>query len=337
MVNRIHKIFNASDRSYFSIIKKEIHAIAVSGNFDEKKLGKIDIVVAEIVSNLSKHADDGKVLVRLVEENGMQGLEIIAIDNGPGMSDVRRMMPDGVSTKNTLGQGLGAIKRMSDFFQIYSVKDWGTVVIVRIFNKETPSLKNNKFDIRSILVPKPGETACGDGFYSIITNEHIKLFLGDGLGHGPEAAKAVITAGESFLKSTQDTPEEIIKDINLAVKKTRGLVGTVVVFDIKEKKWKICGVGNISTKIISPDQTKNYIGYNGIIGLNLSNNLHAQEISFDPGQHLIMCSDGLKSRWDLIKHPSIFRYDLSMITATLFKDFARNTDDMSVVTCKINL
>jgi hypothetical protein len=111
----------------------------------------------------------------------------------------------------------------------------------------------------------------------------------------------------------------------------------VVVFNIKEKNWKICGVGNISTKIISPDQTKNYIGYNGIIGLNLSNNLHAQEISYDPGQHLIMCSDGLRSRWDLIKHPTIFRYDLSMISATLYKDFARNSDDMSVVTCKINL
>jgi anti-sigma regulatory factor (Ser/Thr protein kinase) len=337
MGKRTHTIFNASDRSYFAILKKEIHAIAVSGNFGEKKLGMIDIVIAEIVSNLSKHADDGKVMVKLIEEKGIPGLEIIAIDNGPGMSDVKRMMPDGVSTKNTLGQGLGSIKRQTDFFQIYSIKDWGTVLVARIYNEEITASKNIKFDIKSILLPKPGETECGDGFYSIITKDHVKLFLGDGLGHGPEAAKAVITAGDSFLRCTENSPEEIIKHINGAVKKTRGLVGTVVVFNIKEKNWKICGVGNISTKIISPDQTKNYIGYNGIIGLNLSNNLHAQEISYDPGQHLIMCSDGLRSRWDLIKHPTIFRYDLSMISATLYKDFARNSDDMSVVTCKINL
>lgn len=337
MGKRTHTIFNASDRSYFAILKKEIHAIAVSGNFGEKKLGMIDIVIAEIVSNLSKHADEGKVLVKLIEENGIPGLEIIAIDNGPGMSDVKRMMVDGVSTKNTLGQGLGAIKRQTDFFQLYSIKDWGTILVARIYNDEIPAKKNVKFDIKSILLPKPGETECGDGFYSIITKDHVKLFLGDGLGHGPDAAIAVTTAGESFLKCTENSPEEIIRQMNIAVKKTRGLVGTVVVFNIKEKNWKICGVGNISTKIISPDQTKNYIGYNGIIGLNLSNNLHAQEINYDPGQHLIMCSDGLKSRWDLFKHPTIFRYDLSMISATLYKDFARNSDDMSVVTCKINL
>jgi anti-sigma regulatory factor (Ser/Thr protein kinase) len=336
MGKRTHTIFNASDRSYFAILKKEIHAIAVSGNIGEKKLANIDIVVAEIVSNLSKHADDGKVMVKLIEENGIHGLEIIAIDNGPGMTDVKRMMPDGVSTKNTLGQGLGSIKRQTDFFQIYSIKDWGTILVARIFNSEIRSTKNVNFDIKSILLPKPGETECGDGFYSTVTKDHIKLFLGDGLGHGPEAAKAVTIAGDSFLRCTEDSPEEIIRHINADVKKTRGLVGTVVVFNIEEKKWRICGIGNISTKIISPDQTKNYIGYNGIIGLNLGNTLHSQEISYDTGQHLIMCSDGLKSRWDLIRHPTVFRYDLSMISAILYKDFARNSDDMSVVTCKIN-
>lgn len=337
MVNRTHKLFNASDRSYFSLLKKEIHAIAVEGNFSEKKLGIIDIVVAEIVSNLSKHANDGKVLVKLVEENGIQGIEILALDTGPGMTDVKKMMPDGMSTKNTLGQGLGAIKRLTDFFQIYSIKDWGTILLVRIFNLEIPLSRAVNFDIKSILVPKPGETACGDGFYSIVTNEQVKLFLGDGLGHGPEAAKAVMQAGESFLKCQETTPEDIIKQINLDVKKTRGLVGTVVVFNIQERHWKICGVGNISTKIISADQTKNYIGYNGIIGLNISTKLHSQQFDYESGQHLIMCSDGLKTRWDLLKHPALFRYDMTILSASLFKDFARNSDDMSVVTCKINL
>jgi hypothetical protein len=50
-----------------------------------------------------------------------------------------------------------------------------------------------------------------------------------------------------------------------------------------------------------------------------------------------MCSDGLKSRWDTAKYPSILRYDLSILSASLLKDFARNTDDMSVLACKINL
>ena len=96
----------------------------------------MDIIVAELVSNLVKHAGGGQLLVKLIEQDGIQGMEIISIDDGIGMTDVTRMVADGVSTKNTLGQGLGAMKRLSDFFQVYSLKDWGTLILIRIFDED---------------------------------------------------------------------------------------------------------------------------------------------------------------------------------------------------------
>ena len=116
MVNGTHIAFKAEDRSYFAILKKDIHALAIKASFTEGRAGELDIIVAELVSNLVKHAGGGQVLVKLVEENGVSGVELIAIDNGPGMADVGRMIADGVSTKNTLGQGLGAMKRPLIFF-----------------------------------------------------------------------------------------------------------------------------------------------------------------------------------------------------------------------------
>src|SRR3569833_1136666 len=92
--------FTVADRSYFAIIKKEIHQAAIDANFTNYKVGEIDIIVAELVSNLIKHAKGGFLLVKLLENDGM---EIISIDNGPGIQDVSRMVQDGVSTKNTLG------------------------------------------------------------------------------------------------------------------------------------------------------------------------------------------------------------------------------------------
>src|SRR6476660_3564639 len=217
MVSRTHVAFKADDRSYFAILKKEIHALAVTAGFCEKKLGEIDIIVAEMVSNLVKHAGGGQVLVKLVEEQGLQGIEMISMDNGPGMTDVSRIVADGVSTKNTLGQGLGAMKRLSDLFQVYSLKDWGTVILVRIFEGEFPLFtKPPKWEIKSLIIPKPGEIECGDGFYCTVTKEHVKLFLGDGLGHGPEAAKAVMQAGEAFTHCSEDEPAGIIRHINIA-------------------------------------------------------------------------------------------------------------------------
>ena len=304
----------------------------------KKKIAEIDIIIAEIVSNLVKHAGGGQLLIKLVEENNLQGIEIISIDNGQGMTDVSRMVADGVSTKNTLGHGLGSMKRLSDIFQVYSQKDWGTVILMRVFGSELPrSKKSGMLEIRSIVLPKPGEQACGDGFFYQQSDNSIKVFLGDGLGHGSAAADAVLKAGEVFAKCEEKDPVEIIRAINVGVRKTRGLVGTVAVFDFSENCWLICGVGNIIAKISSSASSKNYNSYNGIIGLNVPNTLNAQRVKYEKGQQLILCSDGVKSRWDSIQYPAIYRYDLSILAATLLKDFARNTDDMSVAACRINL
>lgn len=338
MVDRTHIAFKASDRSYFAILKKEIHAIATKAGFSVKRMGELDIIIAELVSNLVKHAGGGQLLVKLVEQNGIQGMEIISMDDGMGMTDVTRMVADGVSTKNTLGQGLGAMKRLSDFFQVYSLKDWGTIILIRIFDEALPLYKKpSRWDVKTVILPKPGEVACGDGFFCTSNTDQIKLFLGDGLGHGPEAEKAVLMAGEAFLNEEETDPAEMIKLINHAVKKTRGLVGTVALFDLKEKRWRICGVGNIATKVIAPGSVKNYMSYNGIIGLNVPNTLSVQEVAYETGQYLVMCSDGIKSRWDTVKYPAILRYDPAIVAASLVKDYNRNTDDVSVVTCKINM
>lgn len=338
MVDRTHIAFKATDRSYFAILKKEIHAIAIGAGFSVKRMGELDIIVAELVSNLVKHAGGGQLLVKLIENDGIQGMEIISMDDGMGMTDVSRMVADGISTKNTLGQGLGAMKRLSDFFQVYSLKDWGTIILIRIFDEALPLFKKPaRWEAKSVILPKPGETACGDGFFCTHNNDQIKLFLGDGLGHGPEAAKAVLKAGEAFLENEETDAAEMIRHINNSVKKTRGLVGTVALFNLKEKLWQICGIGNIATKLIGPGSVKNYMSYNGIIGLNVPNSLSVQEVPYENGQYLLMCSDGIKSRWDTVKYPAILRYDPTIVAASLVKDYNRNTDDVSVVTCKINL
>ena len=139
------------------------------------------------------------------------------------------------------------------------------------------------------------------------------------------------------MKCHEKEPTSIIRYINASVKKTRGLVGTVVSLDLNERIWRICGIGNIQTRILEGRELKGYMAYNGIIGLNVPNTLKSHEMPFENGQVLIMCSDGIKSRWDLTKYPTILRYDLTMLCATLIKDFTRNTDDTSVVACKINL
>jgi anti-sigma regulatory factor (Ser/Thr protein kinase) len=326
------------DRSYVAFVKREIHSQALQANFTKTRIAEIDIVVAELTSNIIKHAGRGELLCRITNAEGHPStLELVVIDNGPGMLDVTRMMRDGVSTSNTLGHGLGAIGRLTNVFQVYSLPKWGTILYVLMSAAGAAEKKIKDFETRSLMVPKPKEIVTGDGFCVKRTGHSLMVFFADGLGHGPHAQAAVGTAREFFRTSPEVDPVEILRSMHANVRKTRGLVGTVAVLDLKEKRWRLCGVGNIITRLYGGMMFKHYMSYNGIIGLNIPNSMKETVIEAERNQQLIMCSDGIRSRWDLTKYPSIFKYDSMVLAAALYKDFNRGNDDTSILIGKVCL
>jgi anti-sigma regulatory factor (Ser/Thr protein kinase) len=337
MVSATHKSFTADDRSYLSLLKKEIHKTAADAGFEEKKLNAIDIVVAEMATNLIKHANGGEILAGIQNSEYGDMLELISIDMGPGMSETKKALIDGHSTSGTLGHGLGSISRMSDFFDIYSAIGWGTIMICRVY-KETKKKKPEavSMHLRSLVIAKPGETVSGDGFYSERTDRHIKILVADGLGHGKEANNAVNEAVSAFKRCKELSPVEIIRYLHAEIKRTRGMVGVVMIYDIKRKLWNMAGVGNISTKFCSPFTVKNYMSYNGIIGHNIPGSMSDHHFEQAEFHEIILCSDGIKTRWDHTKYPGIMKMDQSFLAAAIYKDFGRRTDDMSVIITKVN-
>jgi anti-sigma regulatory factor (Ser/Thr protein kinase) len=329
MDNILFTSYSIEDRSYVSFVKREIHNL-VKAEFSEKRTGEIDIVVSELASNIVKHARTGELLYRLSKENDEPLFEILSVDNGPGIEDVAHSMKDGVSTTNTLGQGMGSILRLSNFSQTYSIEDWGTIVYSRIYNDIEKKLPREKITIRCLNVAKPGETVSGDSCAYRSDGNTIFLFTGDGLGHGPHAKEAADVAVRSFMQSRELQPSGIIKEMNLNVKKTRGLVGTVAVLDQNNRQWQLCGVGNINSRICQGLEYKNYVCNNGIIGLNIPSRLENTEIQVEKYQQLIMASDGIRTRWDLLKYPAILKYDPMILAAAIYKDHGRRNDDMTV-------
>lgn len=333
MVDATHTSFKADDRSYFSLIKKDIHNQTSEAGYSSKKIAEIDIIVSEMTSNLSKYAVGGEILFRsqTVEE---EYVEIICIDNGPGILDVSKVMADGMSTANTLGHGLGSISRFSDKFDIYSQKGWGTIALSRVYKKDIELIVKPQVELKALVVAKPGETSSGDGTFYISNEDFVKVLVADGLGHGIEANKAVNAAVETFKSCKSNDPVEIIRQIHADIKKTRGFVGMLLVYERKFKTWRAVGVGNISMRMQNYVGSKNCISYNGIIGHNIPNTMKIQEFANDDFNQLILCSDGIVSRWDLSKFPAIQKHDLAIQAAAIYKEFGRKTDDMSVIIIK---
>lgn len=89
-------------------------------NFDEEEIGKVAIVVNELASNLLKHAQSGELIVSAMQPGQSARLELLALDQGPGIADVVLALRDGYSSSDTAGEGLGAVIRLSTAFDIYT-------------------------------------------------------------------------------------------------------------------------------------------------------------------------------------------------------------------------
>jgi serine/threonine-protein kinase RsbT len=91
---------------------------------------RIATSISELARNIYLFAGRGTVTIEQVERDGRVGLRITAVDQGPGIADIRQAMEDGFSTSGGLGAGLPGVKRMMDEFLLESEPGKGTRVVV---------------------------------------------------------------------------------------------------------------------------------------------------------------------------------------------------------------
>jgi serine/threonine-protein kinase RsbT len=82
--------------------------------------------ISEIARNMTAYAGGGSVTIRLIEEEGISGVEVIAEDDGPGIPDIAVALRDGYTTGRGMGLGLPGARRLMDHFEIDSRVGEGT-------------------------------------------------------------------------------------------------------------------------------------------------------------------------------------------------------------------
>ncbi len=301
-------------------------------NFPETKRGKVGIVVTEIANNLIKHAQNGELLLRSLYLDDIGGLEILAVDKGAGMDDVSECLRDGFSTGGTPGTGLGAISRLADFFDIYSLPSLGTAVVAQLW--ATPLPKNlAALKIGVVNIPLASEQTCGDA-WAVITVEpgRALVIVADGLGHGELAFEASAEAIRVAKKNCQLAPKEILELMHQQLRSTRG--AAVGIADLNFNLQSVCyaGIGNIAGSIVA-SQSRSMVSYSGIVGHQIRK---IQEFTypFPANATLILSSDGLATQWKIDRYPGLIFKHPSLIAGVLYRDFKRLRDDVSVVVVK---
>lgn len=323
-----------SDPSMVGEARRKAQALARLHSLDETQEGRVGIIVTELATNLCRHARQGVIFLRGSPTEA--GLEILAVDSGPGM-DVQRCLADGFSSRSTMGGGLGAIQRLSDRFDIYSQLDRGTVVLAHVLTKSSGAQAFG--DLGVVRMPYPGETVSGDDWSSSWSSSAASFLVVDGLGHGFAAGEAAEAAVEVFDR-VEHTPsetnlQEILNRLHARLRATRGAAASVATVDKAAGVLHFGGIGNVRGCVVRGGEAKSLITLNGTLGLQIrSVRIFTQD--FGPDDLLVMHSDGLSAKWDLAAYPGLVLRTAGVIAAVLHRDWRRSNDDSTILVFRLN-
>jgi anti-sigma regulatory factor (Ser/Thr protein kinase) len=301
---------------------------------DETFYGKAAIVVTEMARNLVLHGKGGEIVIRQVATPASVGLELFALDRGPGMRNIAECLRDGFSTAGTAGTGFGSIKRLSDRFEVFSQRGRGTVVWVRLCASDTCS-GSHAFESSGISIALEREEVCGDAWEVIETAGVLRAMVVDGLGHGPFAEQASREAVAVFRSQATTGVASTLKLIDQALTTTRGAVGAIVELCPAKGRVTAAGVGNISVRLLNDGESKSFGSDNGTLGAGVPR-INEFTQPWMQGSVLVMHSDGIKTRWTLDDYPGAARRHPGLVAGLLYRDFRREGDDVTVIVARHN-
>lgn len=105
--------------------------VAMILGFEGAEVTLIAAAISEVARNVVDHAKSGEVVITYVKRDTRRGIQVIALDNGPGIEDLEEALQYGYSTKRGLGVGLPGAKWLMDEFEIVSKPNQGTTVTMR--------------------------------------------------------------------------------------------------------------------------------------------------------------------------------------------------------------
>ena len=322
------------DESGVGAARREAARIGRAVGLDVQTAGRLAIVATELGENVWKHAGGGELVLRALDG----GVELLALDKGPGMADVGRAMGDGYSTKGTAGTGLGAVRRQSQLLDIYTRVGAGTAVLARVMSAAAATSGGagraaapSRVTVGGVCLPKPGEEVPGDSWTVARAAGRTVVLVADGLGHGPDAAVAARAATRLVADCVRRPPAELLARAHEAMRGTRGAAVAVAAVDEDAGELVFAGIGNVAAHLVHADGTTMGLPSSyGTVGGDLRK-IQEQRAPLAAGDGLLLATDGVRPRWRWSDYPALWRRDPALVAGIVYRDFAAGRDDATVV------
>lgn len=326
IVARAPRPFAITEPSQVGEARRQIVGLAAAVGLDATQQGKLALVINELGGNLVKHGQGGQLIARAPA--GSPAIELLAVDQGEGMASVAECFRDGYSTAGSPGTGLGAVRRLAAWVDVYSTRPGGTAILALVGDVRADALATGV-----VSVAKTGEDVCGDAWAVAAEQECPAVMVVDGLGHGIGAADAARLAVRAFDAAPELPPEAQVAAIHDALRGSRGAAVAVARIDRARGVVTYAGVGNIAGAIVADGVGRHLVSGNGTAGHDVG---RINEFSYPwaDGALLIMHSDGLGSRWQIERYPGLSDRHPALVAGVLYRDWSRGRDDVTVVAAR---
>ncbi len=99
--------------------------IAEEYGLNKSQQTKLVVSIMELTRNIVFYAKKGELFINPIPS---YGIEITAVDQGPGIANIEDVLKNTIRSKTGLGLGLSGVQRLMDEFEITSTVGQGTKI-----------------------------------------------------------------------------------------------------------------------------------------------------------------------------------------------------------------
>jgi serine phosphatase RsbU (regulator of sigma subunit) len=184
------------------------------------------------------------------------------------------------------------------------------------------------------VAEKPLQVESGDRYVVAPYADGVLVGVVDGMGHGAPAAEAALRATTLLTAFARESPISLINRCHQDLRGTRGVVMTLVAFDLRDRTLTWIGVGNVDAMLIHANggaqRRERAVLRGGVIGYQLPA-LKAEVLPLQRSDTVILTTDGVEPEYsdDLTLHGTP-----QAVADEIMAGHGRATDDALVLVAR---
>ncbi len=183
---------------------------------------------------------------------------------------------------------------------------------------------------------REGENMSGDHYLICRVADRVLVGVVDGIGHGPEAAKASRLAISILEAHAEDSLATLFTLCHKELRDTRGVVMSLAMFDATEDSITWLGVGNVQGRLLRADKLllhpeEELLTYSGVVGYEIPPTLIFSVLPVFKGDVLVLATDGISREFSNSVYTGRSAYQ---IANDILSQHSKSTDDALVIVAK---